>query len=66
MEVPLTLKTFPNIVSNHKYHPAIFLHLSAILLLFLIQKSAHYNIWKCALDPENIPQECTLDPKNIP
>ena len=56
MEVPLTLKTFPNIGTNSKYHPAIFLDLSAILLLFFIQKTAHYNIWKCALDPENIPQ----------
>jgi len=36
--------------------PYFFLWFSSILLLFFISKSAHFLIWKCALDPENIIQ----------
>ena len=33
--------------------PYFFSEFSPILLLFFIWKSAHFLIWKCALDPEN-------------
>ena len=52
-----TLKTaHPTSSSTMSTIPYFFSWLSSIFLLFFILKSAHFLIWKCALDPENITQ----------
>ena len=48
-----TLKTMPNMVTNHPpFFPLFFSYFVAILLLFFIQHSHTFHIWKCAFDPE--------------
>ena len=53
---PEPWKTCPNVVTNSEHHPYFFPYFSAILLPFFIWKSAHFLIWKCALDPEKCAQ----------
>ena len=49
-----TLNTMPNMVTNHPpFFSIFFLIFFAILLLFLLEHSHTFHIWKCALDPEN-------------
>ena len=47
-----TLKQYPSITSNDNY-PYFFCYVFAILLIFFMQHSRTFHIWKCALDPEN-------------
>ena len=46
--------------------PNFFSDFSAILLPFFIQISAHFHIWKCALDPENSTPTSSLTVSTIP
>jgi hypothetical protein len=47
-----TLKQYPSITSNDN-HPYFFCDFFAILLIFFMQHSRTFHIWKYALDPEN-------------
>ena len=47
-----TLKQYPSITSNDN-HPYLFCDFFAILLIFFIQHTHIFQIWKCVLDPEN-------------
>ena len=46
-----------NVITNSGHHPPIFSDFFFhVLLLFFIQHSHTFHIWKCALDPEDITQ----------
>ena len=63
-----TLNTMPNMVTNHPpFFPLFFCDFFAILLLFLLQHSHNFHIWKCALDPEHtMPNMVTNHPPFFP
>ena len=60
---PWTLQTLHTIIPTI---PHFFFYFSAILLPFFIQISAHFHIWKCALDPDNSTPSSSLTVSTIP
>ena len=47
---------FSNIITNLSTNPQFSMSFPLFSSYFTIKKSAHFLIWKCALDPENVSQ----------